>query len=257
MGKAKPCTDHLGNKFDSKKEMCKHWDINYTTFLRKEKQGLPLKECLTLSTTTYDHLGNRFNSEKDMCKYWNIPYKAFRYKKIQELPLEKCLEKNKKNKIYDHLGNEFNSKAEMCRYWNVEYRAFIRQQNKKISLKECLKIKKNINIDCFGNKFNSESEMCKYWNIPHTTFVSRKSKKLPLTVSLNIIPLLSILPKRKHIIFRNIEILHFAYKGIDNLLYFNVIIDNQEMILSDKELYERMEAIVIEEFNNGTFKLCN
>jgi hypothetical protein len=102
--------------------------------------------------------------------------------------------------------------------------------------------------------FDSENEMCRYWDVSSNKFRSRKAKKLPLIISLNIIPYLT---KTTHTIFRNIEILHFAYKGIDNLLYFNVIIDNQEMIVSDKELYERMEAIVIEEFNNGTFKLCN
>ena len=260
---SKLCTDHLGNKFNSIKEMREYWKVSITAYYNRKSKGLSLEQCLSTKhgncsvNILKDHLGNKFDNITKMCEYWNISRSTFNRRKKQGLPLKECLEQMKTNYIVtDHLGNKFNSKADMCKYWNISHSTFNKRKKQGLSLKKCLEqTEKNyISYDHLGNKFDSEADMCRYWNINYSTFNSRKSKKLPLTVSLNIIPYLT---KTTRIIFRNIEILHFAYKGIDNLLYFNVIIDNQEMILSDKELYERMEAIVIEEHNNGTFKLPN
>ena len=46
-GKAKPCMDHLGNKFNSYKDMCLFYGIYVQTFCyRKDKLRLPIEKCL-------------------------------------------------------------------------------------------------------------------------------------------------------------------------------------------------------------------
>lgn len=72
-------TDHLGNIFKSKKEMCKYWDISIIAYEKRIKKGMGKEEALTSKKKTYseeqdrtDHLGNVFNSIAQMCKYWNI-----------------------------------------------------------------------------------------------------------------------------------------------------------------------------------------
>ena len=64
-----PCTDHLGNKFESITSMCKHWGIGLRTFQYRMKQGLTLEQTLTTpikDLTVTDHLGNKFESKKAM-----------------------------------------------------------------------------------------------------------------------------------------------------------------------------------------------
>ena len=43
----KPCTDHLGNKFDSYTDMCCYHGVDvYIFYYRKNKLNLPLEKCL-------------------------------------------------------------------------------------------------------------------------------------------------------------------------------------------------------------------
>ena len=42
-------TDHLGNKFNSIKDMCKYWNVNVKTYTTRYKKGWSLKESLTVS----------------------------------------------------------------------------------------------------------------------------------------------------------------------------------------------------------------
>ena len=49
MARAIPCYDHNGNQFSSLSKMCNYYKINCTTFRDRQKSGLSLEECLTLS----------------------------------------------------------------------------------------------------------------------------------------------------------------------------------------------------------------
>ena len=42
----KQCIDHLGNKFDSQRKMCQHWNINRRTFQDRQKDGWSSAEPL-------------------------------------------------------------------------------------------------------------------------------------------------------------------------------------------------------------------
>lgn len=41
------CTDHLGKEYDSKKEMCEAYGINYCTYKKRINRGLSVKDALT------------------------------------------------------------------------------------------------------------------------------------------------------------------------------------------------------------------
>ena len=47
-GKAKPCIDHLGNKFDSYTAMCNYHGVSVDNFYyRKNKLNLSIEKCLS------------------------------------------------------------------------------------------------------------------------------------------------------------------------------------------------------------------
>lgn len=74
-------TDHKGNKFDSIKEMCKFWNIEYHTFVRRIGYGKTIEEALTTpvkqrrkqSDHIYDIFGNEFTSMVDIDKCYHLP----------------------------------------------------------------------------------------------------------------------------------------------------------------------------------------
>lgn len=45
--KKRPVVDHLGQEFNTLLEMCSAYNISYTTYARRKKQGLSLKQILT------------------------------------------------------------------------------------------------------------------------------------------------------------------------------------------------------------------
>lgn len=263
-------TDHLGNVFKSMAEMCKYWNIKTNTYRERLNRGYTKKESLTLTDEEIalrnrspysleertDHLGNVFTSINNMCKYWNIS--VITYKKRKKLGLSKkdCLILPK---IYDHLNNEFDSVPKMCKYWNIPLSTYRKRINDGMNIKEALTSKTLSIQDFFGKKFKNTKEMCKYWNINKRTY-SARIKKYPISIALGIIPMITMFGNnsQKNFWFRDFFYIGiFLYKGIDNNEYWSCIINNQEMILSKDEIYKRMEAIVIEEHNNGTFKFPN
>jgi hypothetical protein len=44
----KKVKDHLGNEFNSTKEMSEHYNINYLTYMYRRNKGYSLKDALTL-----------------------------------------------------------------------------------------------------------------------------------------------------------------------------------------------------------------
>ena len=46
-GRSKPCVDHLGNRYDSAKEMCDAWGVDQTTYSRRVKKGWTVEDALT------------------------------------------------------------------------------------------------------------------------------------------------------------------------------------------------------------------
>ena len=74
-------TDHLGNRFDTIKDMCNHYNITVSAFLIRRKKGYSLEYCLTHQQKNHriitDFAGNKFGSEEEMCRYYNISHSKY------------------------------------------------------------------------------------------------------------------------------------------------------------------------------------
>lgn len=46
-----PCEDHLGNKYDSREEMCKEYNVSPSNFCHRLARGWTLAEALTIKGT--------------------------------------------------------------------------------------------------------------------------------------------------------------------------------------------------------------
>lgn len=122
-------TDHLGNQFTSIKEMCKHYNTIYITYLQRIKKGWTQESALTArpyyhyNTHVTDHLGNQFTSIKEMCKHYNVSPDTYSKRIKNGWTQENALMKNKN--VTDHLGNQFTSIKKMCEYYNINYKTYM------------------------------------------------------------------------------------------------------------------------------------
>ena len=159
----KQCQDHLGNNFNSIKEMCEFYNISVTTYKRRLKKGISVKNALIIPTINIienqnkrcqDHLGNNFNSIKEMCEFWNITPGIYQTRfKRYKWSLEKTLTTQAKNYYpfsiicQDHLGNKFKSMIDMCKYHNTSYQLCNRRiRELHWSIEEALTIPKNMTL---------------------------------------------------------------------------------------------------------------
>lgn len=187
--KTQPCTDHLGNTFPSINKMCKHWNIDATTYNNRITRGLSQKQALTQPTTPKthtDHLGNTFSNLDDLCKHYNIKKSVYKSRLKIGWSKEKALTTPLQNTTCtDHLGNIFSSQKEMCQYWNITWREYKRRIALQWSLEKTLTTKstkrqKQKIKDYLGNKFPTEKAMCDHWNIPYDTYKSRRKSQWSL-----------------------------------------------------------------------------
>jgi hypothetical protein len=119
--------DHLGNEFNSVKEMCMHYKVPVKTFRQRVRRNLSLEESLLgEAPKVIDHLGNRFNSAVDMCKYHNIDYSTYQGRVSNGWSIEDSLtlpyggKRKVKIRYRDENGNEFHTKSEVREYYKVE-----------------------------------------------------------------------------------------------------------------------------------------
>lgn len=137
----KECRDHLGNKFGSRAEMCRHWHIGISVFYNRIKSGWDLEKALTEDELEphkkcIDHLGNKFKSVMDMCKYWGVNPSTFNNRIKSGWTLEKALVCN--TPLKDHLGNEYKNLTDMCNKWNISLSLFKYREQKGWDLKRIL-----------------------------------------------------------------------------------------------------------------------
>lgn len=147
--KYRPCEDHLGNKFDSVKDMCKYHGIAPSTFATRRKFGWSIEKCLSTEISLAnravkctDHLGNEFPSKRAMCRFWKIDVDTFTERIARGYSLEEALTSKpiigKAHPCKDHLDNEFPSKSAMCRFWSININTFEVRKKLGYSLEECL-----------------------------------------------------------------------------------------------------------------------
>ena len=81
MGKRKKIyKDHLGNTYNTQKEMCDEYNVPAALFCKRLSRGWSLERALTTAvdkTTYHDHLGNEYVTQKEMCSKYNIRLNVF------------------------------------------------------------------------------------------------------------------------------------------------------------------------------------
>lgn len=177
MAKVK-CEDHLGNSYNSKKEMCEHWGIPTDTFISRIKHGWTVEAALTTpvnKSTVYnkeDHLGHIFASKKEMCEHWGISVSSFDERIKKGWTLQKALEtpiqSGYHSVVEDHLGNKFKSIAKMCEYWGISFAAYNHRISKGYTLERALTTPSGWTNKCKdpkGREFKSFKTMCEHYGL--------------------------------------------------------------------------------------------
>ena len=82
---AKKCEDHLGNKYETLKEMCETYGVSTSMYRSRINKGMSVEEALTKeridrSMKTVDYVGNGFNSIRKMHKSYDIPVCTYEYR---------------------------------------------------------------------------------------------------------------------------------------------------------------------------------
>lgn len=91
--------DHLGNHYNSLKEMCQYYNINPSVFNKRLNRKWTIEKALTTPTTkkngkpktVTDHKGNHYNSINDMAKTYNINPKTLYARLQSRCPIKKAL----------------------------------------------------------------------------------------------------------------------------------------------------------------------
>ena len=110
--------DHLGNKYNSFEDMCKHYNQNPSTVIKKLYRKIPLKNALL--GTVVDHKGNHYHNLKSMLKEYNIPYITYKTQINKGFTLEEIIE----GKEVDIYGNRFKTLKDLCKFHNIDYQKY-------------------------------------------------------------------------------------------------------------------------------------
>ena len=181
--KNKMVADHLGNKFHSEKEMCKHYNVDYKRYLDRKYRGLNIEKCLQVDTlersyksAITDPYGNSFKSINEMCKFYNIHYSNYLKKKRQGMTDQEIIENYRHvDKIEcrtDHVGRVFKSVSEMCKFYDISQSTYRRRIESGQSKEEALTIpcshkdydcgtpvEESLRTDHKGNIYRTRTEM--------------------------------------------------------------------------------------------------
>lgn len=197
-----PCEDHLGNKFESKKEMCDFWHVPRALFFRRIRTpGWDLERALT-QPINKDFSRNKRNTVEgpngktywnidEMCADYNIPKSQYIINIRNGLSMEESLvartEPQKHPK--DHLGNVYKSVNEMCRAYGITKTVLRSRLELGWTLKQILTAPgKKLNfiesVDHEGQKFSSQKEMLEHYNVSYGKYKHRLKKGLGLKTAL-------------------------------------------------------------------------
>ena len=177
--------DHTGKEYESRREMCEHWDIPMKVYYARMKRGYTVEQALTEELNederrhyVYDHKGNRFSSVSQMCKAYGVS-DSYYYSHLRTgSTMEEALT-IPDTIVHDHLGNGYNTYLDMCNHYGITYNTFNRRIDSGKTLEEALTTplgKSHIQIPCVDNTgkvFQSIRAMCKYHNAPYESVIKR------------------------------------------------------------------------------------
>lgn len=259
---------YKGITYSSYKELydkCCTANISYGTFHNRVfRKYCSLEDALTLDKLEKrinngrtkiwkDHLGHEYEGLQALCDAWGLTIKSYQNRIRAGYSLKDTLEgKVVNHEVIDHNGIKHDSELAMCRYYNIDsntYRQRVNRRNWSMqkALETPVKQSPQECYDPFGRKFDNLKAMYKYYNASYSTITRSRH---PLMATLKLIPLLGGI-NRDMTFRKNFFIRQFEYIGTDDKEYWSCVIDEQELILSKEEIYQKMENIVMTEYRQS------
>ena len=252
-------TDHLGQVFESKSEMCEHWETTVNKYNSRRRSGYTKEQALTASYNDIgfrsdiedrtDHLGNIFQSKKHMLDHYETTYIKYDkrikdgYTKEQALTMKDDLNIGNIEDRTDHLGQVFESIKAMCKHWDKEYATYTSRLERGYSKEEALTLNdlnsKDIEsrTDHLGTIFDTIKVMCTNYKVSYGNYVSQTVKLgWYKEEALHIIPRIGKMCKDLELL-DYLTIVKFAY-NVDSELYFKCKLNEKLTILSKSEIID-------------------
>ena len=147
---SKYVTDHLGNKFNTRKDMLKHWGISPTSYQDRLNRGWSMEESLTtpikkkrISQEYTDFKGNVFPTATSMAEEYGVSIVTLlkllnKGKTPEEATYLLSQRTSKRGEYVDHLGVKFSSRAKMLETYGVNSATFYKRIEHGWSLEEAL-----------------------------------------------------------------------------------------------------------------------
>lgn len=160
----KTVSDHVGNTYQSIKEMCAAYAVNTSTYQCRIRNGYTVEEALT---------GNR--EKVVQLKPPKVPTN-----KVDQPAKKVAPPKKPKDSVTDHLGNEYGSILEMCQAYGIRVDTFKYRLKHGSSLEDALTRTPSMvttNIPCqdhLGNQYISQTEMARAYGLTKEQFIARK-----------------------------------------------------------------------------------
>lgn len=197
-------TDHIGNEFNSVKDMCEFWKVTTKEANDRLINGMSLKYALELKNKPVsDHLGVRYKSVKDMCNAYGISQEAFKYRIKCGWSLSRALSTpiGANRIVVDHMGNKFNTAKDMCDYYNISLTSYKSRIKSGWTLKDALETPvgekrpkaeykridedgNRVYFDHLENEYETLSKMCNKYGISTRNFKERVRKGMSLKMAL-------------------------------------------------------------------------
>lgn len=185
----KKSIDHLGNEYDSIKEMCAAYGINHKVYWARIKQGWSLKDALTEEKSEVgfngircaDHLGRKYCSISEMCRAYGADRSVYQRRIDKGWSIKDALTLPYRKEVRgiectDPLGNKYNNVKEMCEAYNIKRNTYESRIRRGYTVEEALGIVQHSNKvykDHKSNEYGSIKEMCSSYGISTSTFNRR------------------------------------------------------------------------------------
>ena len=122
--------DHLGNEYETLKDMCRHYGISSSVYCHRREYGYSLEERLTGKRREYvwDPQWNRYESIRAMCQNYGVNPNQYIARRKKGWTVEEALTGKRKIKVSrgvggipstDHLGNRYPTIKAMCDHYGI------------------------------------------------------------------------------------------------------------------------------------------
>ena len=186
----KAVTDHLGNRFNTIKEMCEYWGIPYITFnKRMRKFKWTLDRALTTPVKPIYELvynGVQYKSIRQLAMAIGINEEYIGYHLHRGKTIDDIIALKNKT-IVEYGGNTYNNLKELAKDYGINYPTFINRIHSKKSLDEALQHRTLMfditSTNILGTVYGSVKNLSTAWGIDESTIRNRLKKGFDIEIT--------------------------------------------------------------------------